>query len=210
MTLQNLYALIYDYKSAVILVILLLPWISLGICVAIPGDKEEPFVLNFNLLMAVLSLLMAVGYIWYMSKTGNWDTAVLETDILLMAAPLYYVGVSLWITRKRLPLAKLAVYRTVQGLALVGAGYLGLTWIASKIRLLIFSYLPIQVLLLLILGLIGVAYMGYLKLTGKTENNATHRASSGSSSPAAGQNRPVRPDMSIDDELEALRRDLKE
>ncbi len=206
MTLQSLYTFIDEYKSVVLLALLFLPWLSLGICMAVPGDREEPAVLNFNLSMAFISLLMSLGYIWYATSTQDWNQVMLETDLLLLGAPFYYVGISLWITKQRVPLASMAVYRAVQGLALIGAGYLGLSWIMSKMRILVFSYLPFPILLMLILALVGLVYLGYLKIMDaeggiasppRTPRNPPPRTPSGPASP------------NIEDELEALRKDLE-
>ena len=205
MTLQEIYALIYDNRLGLSLLMFLLPWLALGICVAVPGDREEPFVLNVNLFMAILSLSLSAGYVWYTTNAGGWNKVVQETDILLLLAPLYYVGVSLWISKQRLPLSEIRVYRAVQGVALIGAGYLGLSWIMSKIRILILTFMPFQVLVFLVLGLIGVAYLGYLRLVGSDAKPVNH--SYAHASPRGRRQR--RSEKSIDDELEELRRNLK-
>lgn len=203
MTLQQLYSLLADYKPAILLLTLLAPWVAWGICVAVPGKKEEPFVLSCNLVMATISLLLAVGYMWYVTTTGGANKVVQDVDILLVLAPCYYVGVSLWVTRQRLPLAQVPAARAIQGLALIGAGYLGLAWILSKLRIVLFSFLPVQFLLLILLGLIAVGYMGYQRLTGADVTSTPGQRPTGApSSPFAST------ESSIEDELEALRRDL--
>ncbi len=200
MTLHALFTLFVEYRSAVLFLLFFAPWLALGLCVAIPGRREEPFILSFNLGMACFSLLLAMGYLIYATNTGGWGKVVQEADILLMLAPCYYVGVSLWVTKQRLPLEQVPAFRVMQGLAFIGVGYLGIAWFLSKIRFLIFSYLPFPVLLLLLLGLLGVIYTGYLRLTGK---DAEH------SSPASRQGSEASPDAaSIEDELEHLRRNL--
>lgn len=206
MTLQEVYALIYDNRLALLLAMLLMPWLALGICIVVPGDREEPWVLNINLFLAILSLFMAGGYVWYTSTAGGWNRIVQEADMLLLLAPLYYVGVSLWVSKQRLPLAEIRMYRAVQGAALIGAGYLGISWIMSKLRIYALMFIPFQAFMFLILGLIGVAYLGYLRLTGAD----TEPARSGSASRASSRGRSRnRPSMSIDDELDQMRRDLK-
>ena len=184
------------------------PWVALGICIAVPGDKEEPFVLNFNLSMAIFSLMMAVGYVWYAASTAGLSRVVQEADILLILAPCYYVGVSLWITRQRLPLTQIPVVRIVQGAALIGAGYLGVTWVLGKLRILLFSFIPFELLVAFLLGLLGLAYLGYLRLTGKDLNEnagATARDRTQSKTPYPSG---MQPEQSIDEELEAIRREL--
>lgn len=203
MTLQTLFDWFVTNKTAVLLLLFFAPWFALGICVAIPGQREEPFILSFNLGMACLSLLMAIGYLLYASSDGGWARVIQEADVLLLLAPCYYVGVSFWVTKQRLPLNQVPAFRAIQGIALVGAGYLGIAWFLSKIRFLVFSYVPFQVLVLLLLGLLGVMYFGYLRLTGKDTGRSSYRP--GSSRSGSARSNPV--DRSIDEELERLRND---
>jgi hypothetical protein len=167
MTLQTLFNIFVDYRPVILLGLFFAPWAALGLCLAIPGQREEPFILSFNLAMACLSLLMAVGYLMYATNHGGWARVVQEADILLILAPWYYFGLSLWVTKQRLPLEQVPAFRAIQGLALIGVGYLGVAWFLSKIHFLIFSYVPFQVLVMLLLGLLGVMYFGYLRFTGK-------------------------------------------
>ncbi|MGD1898131.1 MAG: hypothetical protein ACFB16_14395 [Phormidesmis sp.] len=202
MTLQQLYSLLADYKPVILLAMLLAPWLALGICIAVPGKKEEPFVLSFNLLMATLSLLLTAGYVWYATHTAGVDRIVQEADLLLILAPFYYVGVSLWVTKQRIPLSQIPLVRAIQGLALIAAGYMGLVWLLSKLRIVLFSFLPLPFLVLLLLGLLAVGYMGYQRITGEDLPASASRR--------PGTSPPRTPETSIDDELEALRRDLED
>ena len=166
MTLQTLFLFLLKHRAIVVGLIVIAPWLSWLICVVVPGRREEPFILNFNLGLALVSLLGEIGYLLYATNTGGWSQVVQEGDILLLLAPLYYVGVSIWLSRQRLPLSQLPVYRVVQGLGMIAVAYLLLSGILSKIRLIFFSYLPLGYFIILIAGLIGLAYLGYLKIMG--------------------------------------------
>lgn len=204
MTFQNFFTLLNDYQPFILLWSLAAPWIALGICIAVPGKREEPFVLSLNLAMALVSLLLAVGYLWFATNNGGWARVFQEADILLMMAPCYYVGVSLWVTKQRLPLNQIPVVRLVQGVALIATGYLGIAWFLRKIRIYVFSYIPFQYLLLIMLGLAAVAYLGYLRVTGEDLKASQSRSPRGQ-----GRSRPSpRTYSSVDEELDALRRDL--
>ncbi len=210
MTLQHLYSLLYDFKPVILLIMLFAPWVALGICMAVPGKREEPFVLSCNLAMAAVSLLMTIGYMWYLMHSAGMTKIVQQMDILLVLAPCYYVCVSLWVTRQRLPLTQIPAFRAIQGLALISAGYLGLAWLLSRLRIVVFSFLPLHFLVLMVLGLLAVVYMGYRRLTG-TDINASNTGPSSRSGSRQGNSSapPSTPaGASIDDELEALRRDL--
>lgn len=210
MTIQDFFAFLIQYRLLILLLIVAAPWIALGICIAVPGDREEPFVLSLNLGMAIASLLMAIGYIWFATSNGGWGRVFQEADIFLMLAPCYYVGVSFWVTQQRLPLSQVPVFRAIQGLALIGVGYLGVAWFLRKIRILVFSYIPFQYLLLLIFGLMGVMYLGYMRMMGLDQTSRTPKSPRSSASQPAGRDRPSPSSHSnIDDELEALRREME-
>ncbi|ESA33952.1 hypothetical protein N836_19325 [Leptolyngbya sp. Heron Island J] len=136
----------------------------------------------------------------YATSSGGWARVIQEADILLMLAPCYYVGVSLWVTKQRLPLEQVSTFRAIQSLALIGVGYLGIAWFLSKIRFLIFSYVPFQFLVILLLGLLGVMYFGYLRLTGKDTNQSDR--------PDFPRGDSAQSNSSIDKELERLRRQI--
>lgn len=180
------------------------PWLSWLICVAIPGQQEEPLVLNLNLGLALLSLLGELGYLLYATNTGGWTRVVSEADLLLLLAPLYYVGVSLWISRQRLPLSQLPAFRVVQGLGMIAAAYLLLSWILSKIRLIFFSYVPLGFFLLLLATLVGLAYLGYLRLRGHQTSSEKSYSNTTRSSP---KNKQL--NEQVEGELERLRRQMR-
>lgn len=72
-----------------------------------------------------------------------------------------------WLTKQRVPLSQLRSYKIVQGFAFIGAGYLGISFLMSKFRLLVFSYMPFEYLVAIVFALIGLMYFGYRRLTGQ-------------------------------------------
>ncbi len=204
MTLQELFLFLLEHRAIIVMLMLAAPWLSWLICVAIPGQQEEPLILNLNLGLALLSLLGEFAYLFYAKKTGGWSRVVSEADILLLLAPLYYVGVSLWVSRQRLPLSQLPAFRVVQGLGMIAAAYLLLSWIFSKIRLIFWSYLPLVFFLLLLAAIVGLAYLGYLRLRG--DETLSHKSYS-QTTPSTTQNKQLNEE--VEAELERLRRQMR-
>ena len=204
MTLQVLFLFFLEHRAIIVGLMLAAPWLSWLICVAIPGQREEPLVLNLNLGLALLSLLGELAYLLYATNTGGWTRVVREADLLLLLAPLYYVGVSLWVSRQRLPLSQLPAFRVVQGLGMIAAAYLLLSWILSKIRWIFFSYIPLGFFFLLIASLVGLAYLGYLRLR-------SHQTSSENSSSNTTRPNPENKQLNgqVEDELKRLRRQIR-
>ncbi|WP_051044485.1 hypothetical protein [Pleurocapsa sp. PCC 7319] len=202
MTLQTLFLFLLKHRAIVVGLIVIAPWLSWLICVAVPGRREEPFVLNFNLGLALVSLLGEIGYLLYATNTGGWSQVVQEGDILLLLAPLYYVGVSLWLARQRLPLSQLPVYRVAQGLGMIAVAYLLLSGILSKIRLIFFSFLPFGYFIILIASVFGLAYLGYLRIIGRE----TSSDKSGLKTTQSTTKNKQLHNNEVEDELERLRR----
>ncbi|NES21695.1 MAG: hypothetical protein F6K41_22890 [Symploca sp. SIO3E6] len=106
MTLQSLFLWFTEHRNELVLTFLIAPWLAWSICVAVPGKKEEPYVLSINMSLALLSLLLWIGYLAYANSTGGWSKIVKEADFLLLLVPPYYVGASIWLTRTRLALCE--------------------------------------------------------------------------------------------------------
>jgi hypothetical protein len=166
MTLESLFLVIHQYRVPLILLVLSAPWITYLICYCIPGQKEEPFVLSINLGFAVFSLLLLAGYLAYATNTGGWALVVKQADILLLFLPLYYLIASLWISYQRLPLQQIPAFRTLQGMAMLAGVYVVTSWLASRIHIIFFSYIPFNFFLVLLALLLAIAYAGYRRIFG--------------------------------------------
>ena len=201
MTIQDLFLLILEYRVIVLAMMFLVPWVSYLICVIVPGTREEPFILNLNLALALICLGGEFSYLAYASHLGGLRQIVEDSEFLFLLAPVYYVGVSLWVSRQRLPLKQLPAFRALQGLGMIMAAYLLLAWLFSKIRIVLFSYLPFGFLVLAVIVLFSVGYLGYLKILGKHpfQDRQANTQSPNSDS--------KRLQSSIDRDLDQLRRD---
>ncbi len=166
MTLEALFSNIAAYEIPIILILFSSPWIIYLVCFVIPGKKEEPYLLSFNLGISMVSMLLLSGYLSYATNTGGWRKVIQQANILLLFLPPYHLITSLWLSSYRIPLETIPAFRTLQGLTLLGGVFLVLSWLAEKIRIVFFSYLPFSSFLLLLAILLGVAYVGYRKIFG--------------------------------------------
>ena len=164
MSLEGLYTEILVYRVPIILLLFGSPWIAYLSCFLIPGKKEEPFILSLNLALTTLSVVMLIGYLAYATSTGGWTKVVQQADVLLLLLPAYHAGVSLYLSRLRLPLSAIPAFRTMQGLMMISGVLLAISWILERIRIVLFSYMPFGTFLGLIALLLAIGYMGYRKL----------------------------------------------
>jgi|GEM_PF-767827 len=201
MTLQSLFLWFTEHRNELVLTFLIAPWLAWSICLAVPGKKEEPYVLSVNMSLALLSLLLWIGYLAYANSTGGWSKIVREADFLLLLVPPYYVGTSIWLTRTRLTLSRIYAFRLLQGLAVLAIIYLVLGWFASKIRFFFFSYIPSWIFLIALLAFLGLGYWGFLQIIGNPRKEATASENEPTTATAWNEN--------IESELEQLRRETR-
>ena len=164
MTLLDFFSAIAKYKIPLILLLIGTPWITYLLCYAIPGKREEPYLLSFNLGISVASMLLLAGYLAYATNTGGWQKVVKEADIFLLFLPPYHLIISVWLSRQRLPLELIPAFRTLQGLTALGGIFLMFSWLASKIHIVLFSRMPFSTFLAMIALLLAIAYWGYRRL----------------------------------------------
>jgi hypothetical protein len=166
MTIEHLFLNLVEHRVGIAGLIFFAPWLAYFLCAAIPGKREEPFVLSVNLGLAIISLFLLVGYLAYAVNLGGWQQVVTQADLLLLMLPVYHLPVSLWLSRYRLPLDLIPAYRTFKGLIMVAVMFLILSWLAAKIRILLFSFIPFSTFLFLLAIVLGIGYAGYRKITG--------------------------------------------
>lgn len=164
MTLEVIYRFFAEQSLLLVLLMVVAPWITWLICFLIPGYREEPLLLSINLWLATISLLIWIGYIAFATNQGGWGRIVGEANIFLLIAPVYYILLSLWITKQRLPLSMVPAFRTLQGLMVMGGVFLVLSWILTKIRIVIFSFIPFSGFLGFLAALVLIGYLGYRQI----------------------------------------------
>ncbi|MDJ0705419.1 MAG: hypothetical protein QNJ46_19240 [Leptolyngbyaceae cyanobacterium MO_188.B28] len=167
MTFESVYIAIQAQKTPLIILMLLTPWAAFVLCKLIPGKREEPFVLSANLTLSVISLILWAGYLAYATNTGGWTLVVKQADLILLFLPMYHLIASLWLSRQCIPLEFIPAFRTLQGLALMAGAFLALSWVLSRIRIVLFSFMPFSTFLWGLALLVGLGYIGYLRVFGQ-------------------------------------------
>jgi len=163
-TIADIFIFILNYKIPLMVILYAAPWVAWGLCMVIPGRREEAFLLSTNMAGALVCLILWVGYVAYALNTGGWVKIVHQADLLLLAAPPYYMLASIWLSRSRLPLESIPAYRTLQGLAMLAGVFLVLSWILNRIRIVFFSFFPLHLFFILVAGLLLIGYTGYRRL----------------------------------------------
>lgn len=166
MTLETLFIALNEYAIPIALVIFALPWLVWILCDLIPGQWEEPLLLSINMGLAVFSLALWAGYLAFASITDGWEAVVQQANVLLLFAPLYYVCMSFWVARQRMSLSEIPAFRTIQGLGLMTLVFLVFSWLSRRVYIVFFSRVPFSYFLVILAGLLAVAYLGYRRIVG--------------------------------------------
>lgn len=167
MTIQSLFLELLVYKLPIVIVIAILPWATYGICFLIPGRKEEPYVLSVNIAVSLLLLIIWIGYLVYAFSGGGFRQIMQEADFILLLLPIYHLVVSLWLSKMRIPLEDIPAYRFMKGLGMMSLAFCALVWIASKIRIVFFSFLPFSTFLYIVGAIIAFGFVGLRMVKGK-------------------------------------------
>lgn len=166
MTLESLYIGLNNNAGWIALLGFVLPWLVWVVCDLLPGQWEEPWILSLNLMAAVTSLAMWAGYLAFASNVGGWEKVIEEAQVLLLLIPPYYVLMSMWVARQRMPLSQIPAFRSLQGLGILCSVYLILSWLGRRIHIVFFSYMPFSSFLWILAVLLLVGYVGYRRLLG--------------------------------------------
>ncbi len=166
MTLETLFISLNNNAGWIALLVFALPWLVWVVCDLIPGDWEEPWILSINMMVAVTSMAMWAGYLAFASNVGGWEKVIKEAQVLLLVLPPYYVLMSMWVARQRMPLSQIPAFRTLQGLGILCGVYLILSWLGRRVYIVFFSYMRFSSFLWILAILLLVGYLGYRRMLG--------------------------------------------
>ena len=96
--------------------------------------------------------------------------SIMETVIVTQLLPIISMIVTLLIIRKNVDLDMIPGFDKLSGLVMMIGGVLSLMWIADKTRILVFSFLPFQMVLLIFGGLLLAIRLGWRKLNSQNTN----------------------------------------
>ena len=114
----------------------------------------------------MVSMLLLSGYLAYVTNTDGWQKIIKQANLFLLFLPIYHLMISLWLSSLRIPLQLIPAFRTLQGLTMLGGVFMVLSWLASKIHIVLFSHLPFGSFLVILAVLLGLGYAGYRKVFG--------------------------------------------
>ncbi len=167
MTLQELFDYFADHPKLILEYFILIPVLAL---VAGALDKDEGHYFPWNYIYAVLIYLVAIPgifaitlnvYIFLFEKRN-----IMATDLSTQVLPVVSMIFTLWIIRKNVILDYIPGFDRLSGLMMLIAAALALMWLVDRFRVIAFTQIRFQYVILFLLALIFVMRYGMRSLFG--------------------------------------------
>ncbi len=165
MTLNDLFQYALDNPTNLLFYFLLIPFAAL---LAGWMEREEGHLPPWNYLYSVLVYLVAVpailsvGYSIYkwLFERGN----IGDTNLLLQVLPIASMLLTFFIVKKNVRIEALPGFSRLSGLVIMITGALAVMWFLDKVRIIVFSYMPIHYLLIIFVVLLVVIRYGWTRV----------------------------------------------
>ena len=96
--------------------------------------------------------------------------SVFDTDIFTQILPVLSMVGTLLLIRKNVPLERIPGFGKMSGLIMMILTTLFVMWILDKTRLIAFSYIPFQYVILMFVGLLLIFRIGWSRIFSSSEN----------------------------------------
>ncbi len=153
-----------QYRIPLLIFMILSPWVAYYLCVIIPGKSEEPYILSANLFVSALAAFILCIYLTFSLNRSDFRNIAREADIFLLISVPYHLMLSFHLAKKRMKLAEIPAVRIIKGAIVFSMALFILTAIFNKIRILVFSYVSFNTLLIIMIVLIVIACCGWSEM----------------------------------------------
>lgn len=165
MTLNDLFRYALDNPVNVLFYFLLVPFAAL---LAGWMEREEGHLPPWNYLYSTLVYLVAVPailsvaysiYKWLFERGRIGDT-----NLLLQILPIASMLLTFYIVKRNVRIDALPGFNRLSGLVMMITAVMAVMWLLDKVRLIVFSYMPIHYLLIIFLVLLFVVRLGWRRM----------------------------------------------
>ncbi len=167
MTLQELFEYFSDRPRLVLGYFILVPLLALA---AGALDKDRGHYLPWNYIYAVLIYLVCIPgifaftlniYLFLFEKRN-----IMATDLYTQVLPIVSMVITLWIIRKNVYLDYIPGFDRLSGLIMLITAALAIMWLVDRFRVIAFTQIRFQYVILFLLGLIFVMRYGVKSILG--------------------------------------------
>jgi len=164
MTLKDFFDLLALNPGYIIGFFLLIPLAAFIGSVIGKGEEEERIWQLYYSALMYLSLVPGIfGMMLIVYQLFLENRSIMQIDIYTQILPIISMIATIGIIKKSVDLDKIPGFGKLSGLIWMVTSVLIIMWVLEKIR--IFSYMPIQYVFLILIGLIIVFRLGWSKLS---------------------------------------------
>ena len=166
MTLGEAFQYAHDNPAYILFYFAIIPFAAL---LAGWMERDEGHLPPWNYLYSALLYLvaipgiLAIGLNAYLFLFQQGD--IMQTNLLMQVLPVVSMLLTFVIVKNSVRIDALPGFDKLSGLVMMIAGALAIMWFIDKVRLIVFSYLPIQYLFLILIGLLLIIRYGWRSVT---------------------------------------------
>lgn len=165
MTLQEFFNLLSANPTYILAYFLLIPLTAFIGTIIGKGEEDEPI---WKYFYSVLIYLVAIPGIFAVTLSAYLfffeRKSVFDTDIFTQILPVLSMIATFLLIKRRVHLERIPGFGKISGLVMmVGVALLAM-WFMEKTRIVFFSYLPVQYVLAILVGLLVVFRIGWSKM----------------------------------------------
>lgn len=165
MTLADIFKSIGENPQWVLFYFTVLPFSAL---LAWWLGKGEGHISPWKYLYSVLLYLVSVPGIFSITLSIYYflfeKRPILETDVYIQILPVISMVLTIMLARRNVDLDLIPGFEKLSGLIMVIFSTLAIMWVIDRTRIIVFSYLKFQYVILIFIGLLLVIRMGWKKL----------------------------------------------
>lgn len=165
MTINDLFQYAQDHPINVVFYFAIIPFAAL---LAGWMEREEGHLPPWNYMYSLLIYLVAVPAILAVAySVYRWlfeRGSILEANLLLQVLPLASMLLTFFIVKRQVRIDSLPGFSRLGGLVMMIGGAFAIMWFIDRVRIIAFTYLPIQYLLVIFIVLLVVIRFGWTRL----------------------------------------------
>ena len=161
MTLEQFFTSISENPEMIVAYFVMIP-----LTAAIAGfmGKGEGHLAPWKYLYSTLIYLVCIPGIFAVTLFIFGNRGILQTEVYTQILPLLSMIITLLLISKNTKLDRIPGFGRMSGLVMMIASIMFLMWIAQKMRIVAFTYLPFYYVILIFIGLLIAFRVGFSQL----------------------------------------------
>ena len=165
MTLEEFFNLLSANPTYILGYFLLIPLAALIGTIIGKGEEDEPV---WKYFYSILIYLVAIPGIFAITLSAYLfffeRKSVFDTDIFTQILPILSMMATFFLIKRRVHLERIPGFGRISGLAMMVTVAILAMWMMEKTHIVAFTYLPVQYVLAILIGLLVVFRVGWSKM----------------------------------------------